>query len=263
MCFIKHAVQIVYWKQCQWMSWTPFLDDDYCTSCRARKSVLPSLIIADIGSERSRTRKQQSRIKTAPVRKTLSTRAPTTINTPTQRPQHTSWSMLYLDAMTSTGSGVEMGFPQASHRLNVAPPFYFCTLPKSGLKLVFCDKPRSSDGYTNVIRVMEDFVHHQLRQKKAKKFNISALILSEIAHVSEEPLEPTHMLVRVVLAGETSIPRGLAGHVYLVGWVPKAHYDTATVDWKALDDLAEHEIWAMREAQVLRMDTIGEVISAT
>ncbi|KAH9843608.1 uncharacterized protein C8Q71DRAFT_6677 [Rhodofomes roseus] len=169
--------------------------------------------------------------------------------------------MFYFDTVASTGSGIEMGFPQESHRLNVAPPFYFYTLPKAGLKLVFCDKPRSSDGYTNITRVMEEFVHHQLQKKKTKKFDVSAMILSEIAHVSGEPLEHTHMLVKLVLAGDTSIPKAIPGHVYLVGWVPHARYDTATVDWKGSDDLAEHEIWALREAQVLRTDMIGEVIS--
>ncbi|KZT63796.1 hypothetical protein DAEQUDRAFT_733434 [Daedalea quercina L-15889] len=169
--------------------------------------------------------------------------------------------MPYLTEIMSTGSGVEIGFPQKSHRLNVTPPFYFTTLPKAGLKLVFCDKPRTSDGYANLIRILEDFCNHQLKQKKAKKFDFSALILAEIAHVSGEPLEPTHMLVKLVVVGETSIPKAFPAHVYLVGWVPNARYDTATVDWKDLDDLAEHEIWAMREAMVLRTDMIG--VSAT
>ena len=79
----------------------------------------------------------------------------------------------------------------------------------------------------------------------------------EIAHVSGEPMEPTHMLLKLVLAGEAAIPKAMSAHVYLVGWVPTARYDTATVGWKEVEDLAEHEIWAMREAQVMRMDSIG------
>lgn len=87
-------------------------------------------------------------------------------------------------------------------------------------------------------------------------------VYREIAHVSGEPMEPTHMLLKLVVAGEESIPKAVLAHIYLVGWVPKARYDTATVSWKETDDLAEHEIWAMREAQILRMDSIVLCISS-
>lgn len=195
-----------------------------------------------------------------------------------QRPTRTPGFMYFFETASISGSGIEMGFPRASHQLNITPPFYFCILPKSKVKFIFCDKPWSSDGYTNLIRVLEEFASHKLKQKKARKYKITAIMLSyaslrrkytemrltrltvhrEIAHVSQEPMEPTHMLLKLVLAGETAIPKAVSAHVYLVGWVPTARYDTATVDWKEADDLAEHEIWAMREAQVLRIDSIGE-----
>ena len=75
-----------------------------------------------------------------------------------------------------------MGFPQASHKLNISPPIYFFTLPKAELRVIFCDKPRSSEGYTNLIRVLEEFCGHKLRQKKAKKYNVTAIILSYVPH---------------------------------------------------------------------------------
>ena len=71
-----------------------------------------------------------------------------------------------------------MGFPQASHRLNITPPFYFYDLSKTGLRIIFCDKPRSSDGYANLIRILEEFCSHKLKAKKAKKYDVTAIVLS-------------------------------------------------------------------------------------
>ena len=82
--------------------------------------------------------------------------------------------------------------------------------------------------------------------------------VSEIAHISDQPLEPGHMLVKLVLAGDSSIPQAIPAHVYIIDWVPNAKYDTADVRWKDPEDLHEHEIWAVRESQRLLIDRIGE-----
>ena len=87
-------------------------------------------------------------------------------------------SMVLFESASTTGSGVEIGFPQASHRLNITPPFYFCDLSKAGLRIIFCDKPRSSDGYANLIRILEEFCSHKLKAKKAKKYDVTAIVLS-------------------------------------------------------------------------------------
>ncbi|KAF9812105.1 hypothetical protein IEO21_06388 [Rhodonia placenta] len=151
---------------------------------------------------------------------------------------------------------------RSAHRLNIAPPYYYVELPKTGLKLVICDKPASGAGYKNVIELMDKFAAAQLRSRKARRFTYAAAILSEIAHVSETPLEPSHMLVKLVLAEESSIPQAISAHVYLTGAVPSAAYDTASIYWNDVEEIAEHEIWAMREASELAESTRGGCPSA-
>ncbi|OSX60663.1 hypothetical protein POSPLADRAFT_1058838 [Postia placenta MAD-698-R-SB12] len=144
------------------------------------------------------------------------------------------------------------------HRLNVGAPYYFLHLPTSGLKLTFCDKPTSSEGYDNTVRLIEAFHRNKLRQKKAQRLNITSIILSEIAHVSDEPLEPHHMLLKLTIPTPTGLARAITAHVYYSGSLPDAMYDTAIVSWKEAVELAEHEIWATRQALILRKDVIGQ-----
>lgn len=69
------------------------------------------------------------------------------------------------------------------------------------------------------------------------------------------------MLIKLVLAGPSSILQAIPAHVYVIDWVPNATYDTADVRWKDPEDLQEHEIWAVRESQRLLIDKIGEYSS--
>lgn len=66
------------------------------------------------------------------------------------------------------------------------------------------------------------------------------------------------MLVKLVLARDGSIPQAIPAHLYVIDWVPNAKYDPADVRWKDLEDLQEHEIWALRESQRLLVDGFGE-----
>ena len=163
----------------------------------------------------------------------------------------------------------------AQHKLNSAPPYYFYELPKAGFRLVFCDKPRVAGGYANIVALVERFCARKLTKKKVQKAPVAAVLISyvhahqsppsltsglpssEIAHVSDQPLEPDHMLVKLVLADTASIPQAMPAHVYVIDWVPNAKYDTADVRWKDPEDLQEHEIWALRESQRLLVDRIG------
>ncbi|EPS99713.1 hypothetical protein FOMPIDRAFT_89889 [Fomitopsis schrenkii] len=130
--------------------------------------------------------------------------------------------------------------PGAQYKLSSAPPSYFHNLPKAGLRLVFCDKPRTVGGYANIVTLVEQFCARKLAKKK--------------------PLEPDRMLVKLVLARDGSIPQAIPAHLYVIDWVPNAKYDPADVRWKDLEDLQEHEIWALRESQRLLVDGFEEFV---
>ncbi|KAH9843630.1 uncharacterized protein C8Q71DRAFT_7860 [Rhodofomes roseus] len=161
------------------------------------------------------------------------------------------------------GAAPPTGRPKADHKLNNTPPYYFYDLPRAGMRLIFCDKPRIAGGYANVVQLVERLCASQLTKKKAKKVNVAAIMISEIAHVSDQPLEPDHMLVKLILASDSSIPQAIPAHVYVIDHVPRAKYDTADVSWKDPEDLLEHEAWALRESQRLLVDSIGAFIPAS
>ncbi|PCH41769.1 hypothetical protein WOLCODRAFT_151825 [Wolfiporia cocos MD-104 SS10] len=112
--------------------------------------------------------------------------------------------------------------------------------------------------YKNLISVLDDFCVDIMRQKKARKHGIGSIILSEIAHVSDEPLEPAHMLVKLLLPTASVITNAIPAHVYMIGHLPDARYDTSFVSWKDPEEIADHEIWASREAVQLRLDMMSE-----
>ncbi|CCM06561.1 uncharacterized protein FIBRA_08836 [Fibroporia radiculosa] len=70
------------------------------------------------------------------------------------------------------------------------------------------------------------------------------------------------MLVKLTLPTDTGIPKGVSAHVYYSGTFPYARYDQASVFWKDVEDIAEHEIWAMREAVILPSDVMGQARAA-
>ncbi|KZT13286.1 uncharacterized protein LAESUDRAFT_710303 [Laetiporus sulphureus 93-53] len=140
-----------------------------------------------------------------------------------------------------------------AHRLNVIPPYYFLDLPKSRIRLIFCDKPAKRDAYANIVQMVDDFCFATLRIKKARKYAFTAVILShsEISHVSETPMEPPHMLVKLTLPSSSGIATAIPAHVYLSGSIPEARIDTTSIFWKDAEEIAEHEISAMREVIML------------
>ncbi|CCM06562.1 uncharacterized protein FIBRA_08837 [Fibroporia radiculosa] len=135
-----------------------------------------------------------------------------------------------------------------AHRINASPPYYVVDLPKAGQRLIFCDKPSTSEGYASAIRIMEEFCQAKLVSKKAQRRKIQSIILSEIAHVSDEYLEPMHMLVKLTLPTSSGIPTAISAHVYVTDSIPNGSYDTANVFWSSDQELLEHEIAALREA---------------
>ena len=67
------------------------------------------------------------------------------------------------------------------------------------------------------------------------------------------------MLIKLVLAGPSSILQAIPAHVYVIDWVPNAKHCTADARWKNLEDPGVHEIWLVREFQCL---SIGSVSTA-
>lgn len=74
--------------------------------------------------------------------------------------------------------GIRAHAARRAHRLNVTPPYYSFDLPKSGLRLVVCDKPSNPKGYRNLIDVVDHFCVDVLRHKKARRFLFISVILS-------------------------------------------------------------------------------------
>ena len=74
--------------------------------------------------------------------------------------------------------GIRTHATRRAHRRNVTPPYYSFDLPKSGLRLVVCDKPSSSKSYRNLIDVVDHFCVDVLRHKKARRFLFISVILS-------------------------------------------------------------------------------------
>lgn len=71
------------------------------------------------------------------------------------------------------------------HKLNSAPPYYFYDLPKAGIRLVFCDKPRVTGGYANIVALIERFCVRKLTKKKVQKAQVTAVLISYVhTHLS-------------------------------------------------------------------------------
>jgi len=68
------------------------------------------------------------------------------------------------------------------------------------------------------------------------------------------------MLVKLTLPTDTGITKAITAHIYVSGDIPDARYDTATISWEDAEELAEHEMWATRQALLLRVDMIGQCI---
>ncbi|KAH9928917.1 uncharacterized protein B0H18DRAFT_234260 [Fomitopsis serialis] len=153
--------------------------------------------------------------------------------------------------------GLKVGKIQRAHRLNVTPPYYCFDLPKSGLRLVVCDKPSSSKSYRNMIDIVDNFCVDVLRHKKARKFLFMSVIVSEIARTSDDPMEPPHMLLKFTLPTENGIAKAIPAHIYLTGSMPHAKVDTTCVFWKDAEEIAEHEILASHQAVNVRLDMLN------
>ncbi|EPS99722.1 hypothetical protein FOMPIDRAFT_1163674 [Fomitopsis schrenkii] len=152
--------------------------------------------------------------------------------------------------------GIRAHAARRAHRLNVTPPYYSFDLPKSGLRLVVCDKPSNPKGYRNLIDVVDHFCVDVLRHKKARRFLFISVILSEIAHTSDDPMEPPHVLVKFTLPSANGLAQAIPAHIYLTGPLPHAKIDTTCVFWKDAEEIAEHEILASHQAINLRLDTL-------
>lgn len=200
---------------------------------------------------------------------------------PAHSAQLTLLTLLLLSLMSQIGClpvGIRAHATRRAHRRNVTPPYYSFDLPKSGLRFIVCDKPSSSKSYRNLIDVVDHFCVNVLRHKKARTFLFTSVILSwvlhtllppavalrvclysEIAHTSDDPMEPPHMLVKFTLPSANGIAQAIPAHIYLTGSLPHAKIDTTCVFWKDAEEIAEHEILASHQAINLRLDTLSEL----